>query len=330
MGQFVKKWTPEQIETVRTCLSLAKERGFPAERGYQNAANLLKTTPAAIRRLLLRIDGPKSYKRSGKIIGRIHVVIGDTQVKPGVPTQHLTWIGQYCAERFARQDVAFIHLGDHWDMPSLSSYDFGKKAIEGRRYIEDVKAGNEAFARLNEPIAKAMDKYRWKPERHFLLGNHENRITRACNDTATLEGKLSLDDLDLCGWQRHTFLEVVTIDGIAYSHYFYNPNTSRPYAGENLLPRLKTIGRSFSMGHQQGLMYTLRPVGTRRHHGLVLGSSYLHDEDYLGPQGNAYWRGIVVCHQVEDGQYDPMFVSLDYLCRRFEGVPLAEFMQRAA
>src|SRR5262249_17886059 len=157
--------------------------------------------------------------------------------------------------------------------------------------------------------------------------NHEERIVRACNDAAFLDGKLSLDDLDVCGWRRHGFLQPVSIDGVVYSHYFYHPKTSKPYGGENLLPRLKTIGHSFTMGHQQGLMYTLRPVGSQRHHGLVLGSTYLHDEDYLGPQGNAYWRGIVVCHQVEGGAYDPMFVSLDYLCRRYEGKTLAEFMK---
>jgi hypothetical protein len=52
---------------------------------------------------------------------------------------------------------------------------------------------------------------------------------------------------------------------------------------------------------------------------MVAGSCYLHDEEYLGPQGNFVWRGILVCHQVEDGDYDVMEVSLDYLSRRYEG-----------
>lgn len=268
-------------------------------------------------------------KRPGADKGRIHIVIGDTQVKPGVPTDHLGWIGRHIAEKYAGGDVALIHLGDHWDMPSLSSYDRGKRASEGRRYAEDVKAGNAAFRRLSNPIASVNE---WQPERHFLRGNHEDRIRRAIEDDARLDGALSFDDLDTCGWQVHPFLEPVTIDGITYAHYFYNPNTGRPYGGENLHPRLKTIGHSFTMGHQQGLQYTLRPVNGRMHHGLVLGSTYLHDEDYLGPQGNAYWRGIVVCHRVEDGHYDPMFVSLDYLCRRYEGKTLADFLieKRAA
>jgi len=273
---------------------------------------------------------PAQATRTKPPKGRAHIVIGDTQVKPGVQTDHLTWIGRYIAEQFTNQDVAIVHLGDHWDMPSLSSYDFGKKEIEGKRYVDDIEAGNVAMGLLNAPIEAAMARGKWKPERHFLFGNHEERILRACNDHPALAGALSLDALALTGWTTHKFLEPAILDGIHYSHYFYNPNTGRPYCGENLYPRLKTIGHSFTMGHQQGLQYCLRPVGGARHQGLVLGSTYLHDEKYLGPQGNANWRGIVVCHQVENGQYDPMFVSLDFLCRKYEGRTLAQFMAVAA
>lgn len=268
--------------------------------------------------------------------GRIHIVIGDTQIKDDVPTAHLGWIGRYIVDQFAGQDVTIIHVGDHWDMPSLSSYDKGKRAMEGRRYRADIDAGNRGFdlicrplARYNAKRAKAR-KRQWWPDRHFTLGNHENRIVRATEEDAQLDGVVSLDHLNASawGWKVHPFLEPVEIDGVVYSHYFYNPNTGRPYCGENLFTRLKTIGHSFTMGHQQGLQHAIRPVGGGRHQGLVVGSSYLHDEKYLGPQGNAYWRGIVVCHQVERGAYDAMFVSLEYLCRRYEKKTIAEFLRR--
>lgn len=264
--------------------------------------------------------------------GRIHVVIGDTQVKDGVRTDHLSWIGNYIVDQFAGQDISVVHLGDHWDMPSLSSYDKGKKEMEGRRYKADIKAGNKAFDLLCQPLVKLNRSIRkdrqWWPDRHFLLGNHEQRIMRAVEEDAQLEGVIGYDDLNAAdwGWKVHPFLQPLFLDGIGYSHYWYNPNTGRPYSGENLTPRLKTIGHSFTMGHQQGLNYALRPVGKTRHHGLVCGSTYLHDEKYLGPQGNAYWRGIVVKHQVENGAYDAMFVSLDYLCRRYEGKTLNRFL----
>ena len=325
-GRTTPALSPIKISTAKALLAKAPKLAAAVEAGHRTLAQARSdffkdSAPPAPAPKPRQVKAPK---------GRIHVVIGDTQTKPGVPTAHLRWIGQYIVDQFTGTDLAIVHLGDHWDMPSLSTYDVGKKAIEGRRYSADIEAGNAAMRILNEPIAKEMARIKWTPERHLLLGNHENRIQRACNDVAHLDGKLSLDDLDLCGWTRHDYLKPLVLDGISYSHFFYHPNTGRPYSGENLYPRLKTIGRSFTMGHQQGLQYALRPVGEARHQGLVLGSSYLHDEEYLGPQGTAYWRGIVVCHQVEHGQYDPMFVSLDYLCRRYERETLATFMKGKA
>jgi hypothetical protein len=47
----------------------------------------------------------------------------------------------------------------------------------------------------------------------------------------------------------------------------------------------------------------------------VAGAFYQHDEEYAGPQGNHYWRGIVYKHEVRDGDYDLMELSLPYLLR---------------
>lgn len=141
-----------------------------------------------------------------------------------------------------------------------------------------------------------------------------------------MDGFLSLDDLTYVehGWEVVPFLKPLTLDGVSYAHFWANPMTGRPYGGM-AVTRLKNIGHSFTMGHQQVLDYAVRFVRDRSQHALIAGACYLHDEDYKGYQGNAHWRGIVVCHHVEDGSYDPMFVSLDYLCRRYEGVRLAEF-----
>lgn len=269
--------------------------------------------------------------------GRIHVVIGDTQTKEGVPLDHLTWIGQYIVDQFAGQpDVTLVHVGDHADMPSLSSYDKGKKSMEGRRYKKDVDVANAAWALLNEPLQKhnrsrrKSGKKQWLPEKFITLGNHENRINVAVELDAQLEGVISTDDLNFAkyGWKVIPFLEVLWLNGVAYSHYFYNIKTGKPLSGDNLLPRLKTIGHSFTMGHQQGKQTADRFVGQKQQRGLVLGSTYLHEEKYMGPQADgSYWRGIVVCHNVNDGQYDLMEVSLEYLCKRYTGKTIEEFLK---
>jgi hypothetical protein len=259
-----------------------------------------------------------------------HLVIPDTQIRPGVPTDHLRWISQYILDR--RPDVV-VHLGDHWDMPSLSTYDRGKIQFEGRRYRADVQSGNAALRELDHAVdqfnygRRRRGAEEYKPRKVLLRGNHEQRIERAVQEHGVLDGTIGYFDLDTRDWEVHDFLKVVNIDGVRYSHYFANPMTGKPYGGM-ALTRLKTIGTSFTMGHVQTLDYALRFVAGSSQHALIAGASYLHDEEYKGPQGNAHWRGVIVKHRVKDGAYDPMFVSLGYLCERYEGMTLEEFMAK--
>ncbi len=262
----------------------------------------------------------------------VHLVIPDTQCKPGAPTVHLEWIGRYIVDQFAGAPLTVVHLGDHWDMPSLSSYDRGTKAMEGRRYTDDIAAGNDGFGLLTEPL-DAHNKGRrnkWQPRRVFLMGNHEDRITRAANANPQFDN-LTLDSLNAAelGWEVHGFKVPVTIDGVIYAHYFYNKDSGRPYSGTSIDLRLKTIGHSFTQGHQQGLLYGLRQTLAGTHHGLVAGSCYIAPETYRGPQARDEWRGIIVKHEVENGSYCPMFVSLDYLARKYAGKRFREFLDAA-
>jgi len=244
-------------------------------------------------------------------IGRRHLIIPDTQIQPGVPLNHITWAAK--AIRKYKPDVICV-LGDWWDMHSLNSYDKpGSKRMEGARYAEDIKAGNDAMAVLTSSILSLKE---W-PECHFFMGNHEDRITRAINAEPKFSGTISLKDLDLKAFEVHDYLEVVNIDGVFYSHYFSNTHSSYPIGG-SIDNRLNKIGESFVQGHQQGFQYGTRvyPTGKTRH-GLVAGSFYLHDEDYRGPQNNNHWNGIVVLNEVEDGDYNIMPLGMNYLRATF-------------
>jgi len=263
-----------------------------------------------------------------------HIVIPDTQVKPGVNLRPMGWIGQYIVDEFRdRPNIKIIHLGDHADFPSLSSYDKpGSKQLEGRRYIEDVKAANAGWAALNKPLVdlnktrKKTKHGQWWPERHITLGNHENRVTRAVDsDPVRLEGVLDLQHLDYerSGWRVHRFLDILWLDGVGYSHYAVTPMTGRPMGGQAQL-QLQKLGHSMITGHQQTLDYAVRYTrnengGMRSIHRIIAGAAYAHHEEYLGPQGNDHWRGVLVLNEVRGGSFDPLFVSLDYLCRRYEG-----------
>ena len=256
-----------------------------------------------------------------------HLYIPDSQVKPASDVRFLSWIGDYIVDHFAGKELTIIHAGDFADMESLSSYDkAGSKSMEGRRYAADIEAAKEGFALLNAPLEqynlkkKANRDKQWWPRRIITLGNHEDRITRAIEHDPRLEGTISLNDLPYAasGWEVVPFLLPIEVDGVYYCHYYYNPLTGRPWTGstENML---KTVGHTFVQGHRQTLQYSIRFVAGRSQHGLIAGACYLDDENFKGPQGNAHWRGVVVMHEVEAGSFDPMFVSLKYLQKRYAG-----------
>jgi hypothetical protein len=255
-------------------------------------------------------------------MSRRHIIVPDTQCKKGVPTEHLSWAAQAIIEY--KPDV-IVHMGDHWDMPSLSLYDApGSKKMEGARYEDDIRSGNDAFRLLADPIANEIlrlrrnKKAQWNPERHFLFGNHENRVERAISKEPKFEGVLSLEHMDTREWTRHGYLQVVHLDGIAYSHFFQSSHSPNAIGG-SIDNRLNKIGESFVQGHVQGFMYGNRmfPTGKTKH-GLVCGSFYQHEEEYRGPQGNQHWNGIVVLNEVKDGDFDVMPLSIDYLRRKYE------------
>jgi hypothetical protein len=249
---------------------------------------------------------------------RRHLILPDTQCRADVPYEHLEWAAQAILDY--RPDV-IVHLGDHWDMPSLSKHESpGSAFMEGRRIMEDVDAGNMGFDLLVAPLQKELAKKgnKWKPECHFLVGNHEARISRAVKDNPKLEGFLSLEMLQLPEpFIPHPFLEIVEIDGVSYSHYFSNIHSGKAIGG-SIDNRLNRIGKSFVQGHQQGLLYGVRQFpGKLARHGLVAGSFYLHDEHYRDAQSNGEWRGICVLNEVRDGNYDVMPLSMDYLRRKY-------------
>ena len=246
---------------------------------------------------------------------RKHLVIPDTQLKPGVPMQHLYWIGQYIA---LKKPQVVVQLGDWADMHSLSSYDRGKRSGENSRYAADIAVANEGIAELERGMAG------FKPElKLFILGNHEQRIERFVNDHPELHGALDYShfDWERRGWTVAPFLQPVEVDGVLYSHFFPRAPNGRVlqtrYGAPNAKTQVQREHQSATAGHTPGIDLAIVAGGKRLLRGLQAGSCYLHDEDYMGPQGNMYWRGIIVKHGVHNGDYDLMTVSLDYLSGRF-------------
>ena len=247
------------------------------------------------------------------------LVLPDVQAKHGNDFGFLTSIGNYIVSK--KPDV-IVCIGDFADMESLSTYDRGLKSFEGRSYQKDIWAAREAMDALLTPLYNYNDVQKrtrhkqYKPRMVLTLGNHENRINRAVNEDRKLDGLISTDDLPYQDWEVYPFLEVVVIEGIAFSHYFTSGAMGRPVGTAQALLSKKHM--SCIAGHQQGrqIAYAKRADGAEMT-ALIIGSCYEHDEEYMGVQGNQHWRGLYLLHNCKDGSFDECAVPLRYITENY-------------
>lgn len=248
-----------------------------------------------------------------------HLVIPDAHASPDWSLERFKWLGQLVCD--LRPDVV-ISIGDWADMPSLSSYDVGKKSFEGRRYRDDINAAREAQTLFFTPIRKQKKKL---PRFIMLEGNHEQRIKRAINDDAKLDGTISPDDLGYreYGWEyveyRGSTPGVIMVDGVAYAHYFTSGVMGRPIGGVRpAYTLLQKQHMSCTQGHIHTFDLSIQTTGDdRKIMGCVCGVYTDEELDYAGNANDLWWRGVLLKDNVNDGTYDAHMISMHTIKKEY-------------
>lgn len=235
-----------------------------------------------------------------------HLIIPDCHAHPNYSNERFKALGRLIAEL---QPTKIICLGDWADMPSLSSYDKGKKSFEGRRYRKDIDASRDAQEQMWNQVAKRAPRY--NPEKDMCYGNHEDRILRAVEDDPKLEGTIGLENLEYekFGWKTHTFLEPHTADGISYSHYFVSGVAGRAISGESIGKTLcNKLHVSTVQGHSHVFDHSERTRADRQKiFGFSAGcyNSVDHVEGWNRATAAMWWRGVVLLGDLDGrGYYD--------------------------
>ena len=262
---------------------------------------------------------PEDYNPSydNDNVGLKIVVIPDTQVKPESDIRHIIAAGKYIQEH--RPDVVVV-IGDWWDCPSLNR--FGSRLdLDGRRIQADLNAG---YGAIQAFLGQFYNVDGYEPRLVFTIGNHDPmvRIPRLVSEHPHLDGFIqdnSKEWLEDRGFEVYDFLEPVNIGGIRFCHYFQNPHSAKraPLSGQ-IDTMIKNAGFSFVAGHTQGIKIGKHYLsdGTQRI-GIIAGSFYTHEEDFLGRQGQNHWHGIIQLNEVKDGGADICEISLNYLMRTY-------------
>lgn len=253
---------------------------------------------------------------------RTHLIVPDCHAHPDFHNQRADWLGQFIKD--LKPDVV-INMGDAADMPSLSTYDKGKGSFHGRNYGKDINAHLDFQERMWAPIKESKKK---QPYRVILEGNHEHRIKRAIDLDPQLEGErfgISFRDLDFDRYYHEVVQYngqtpgIIEIDGIYYAHYFISGIMGRPIGGEHHAYSL--LAKNFTSctaAHSHTLDFAVRTDTNRRKlMGLVAGVFQDYDAQWAGHCNDLWWSGIVVKRNVENGSYDPEFISMEALRREY-------------
>jgi hypothetical protein len=242
---------------------------------------------------------------------------------PDVSNERFSWLGSLIYD--IKPDYV-IDLGDGADMRSLNSYDTRyPKAVCSQSYESDIEHYNDAMERLQWKFKHHKKK---KPRWIGFEGNHENRIKKAIGLDPRLEGSkygISFSHLNTDHWfdEYHEYSnsapDLVAYDGIVYGHYVASGNFGSAMAtkhhGYSLVEKLAS---SATVGHTHKFHYYYKgDARPRPLHGLVVGCFKGHEESWAG-QANHEWRkGVVIKREIQDGQYDLEWVSLDKLKREY-------------
>lgn len=257
-----------------------------------------------------------------------HLVIPDVHVTPGISNERLEWVAKLALDR--RPDT-IVCLGDFADMASLCSYDKGKRSFEGRRYADDISASNNAleqFHSVHEAYnerQRANGKRQYRPRKVMLLGNHEDRISRALEaNPSQLEGIVSINDLgfEKYGWEVVPYLRPINIDGIFYCHYMVSGVKGEAISGFNVAASIiaKHMA-SCTVGHCHLYDHAIRTTPDGRCiNGLSAGCFFDQNMDYADASQHLWWRGLIYKHNVENGDYDLEQISIKRL-REMYGNP---------
>jgi hypothetical protein len=163
------------------------------------------------------------------------------------------------------------------------------------------------------------------PRSVFVVGNHEQRIEKALDLSPELVGTIGFDDLRLNEWYdtvvpyQGSTPGIIKLDGIHYAHYFVSGVMGRPVGGEH--PAYSLLAKhhvSCTCGHIHVKDYSVRTtVDGSRVHGLVAGVYQDYDAPWAGEVNKLWWRGVVVKRNVENGSYDPQFISIEALRKEY-------------
>ncbi len=255
--------------------------------------------------------------------GKTAIVWSCGHASPETSNERFDWLGGLIHD--IRPDYC-VDLGDGADMKSLNSYDTKKpQALVAQSYEADINSYNESQQLLRYRFKKSKSK---RPKWYGFEGNHEARIRTAIGFDPRLEGDkygISFKHLNTKKWfdeyheYEHGAPAIHNYDGVDYAHFVGAGNFGRAISGvHHAYGLLQKRYRSVSVGHSHKRgVYFKDDVGSNGIIGSVVGCYKGAPEGWAGQANKEWWKGVLIKRNIEDGMYDPQWISLETLRRTY-------------
>lgn len=251
------------------------------------------------------------------------IVYSCAHADPKASNDRFDWLGSFIYD--IRPDYV-VDLGDGADMRSLNSYDtkYPQKIVT-ESYERDIEVYNDSQERLRAKFKRAK---KGTPYWVGLEGNHENRIKKAIANDPRLEGAkygISFDHLNTSTWfnEYHEYENgapsIVDLDGVSYAHYFGSGNYGTPISGmHHGYSLLQHRNHSSTCGHShKRSIYFKDTAHPRTIIGSVVGCYKGAPEGWAGQANQDWWHGVLVKRELENGCYEPEWVSMNRLKKEY-------------
>lgn len=244
---------------------------------------------------------------------------------PETSNERFDWLGGLIYD--VKPDYC-VDLGDGADIKSLNSYDTRKpEAVVSQSYERDIESYNESQELLRYRFSKNRRK---RPTWYGFEGNHEHRIKTAISYDPRLEGDkygISFKHLNTKRWfdEYHEYTNgapaIHNYDGVDYAHYIGAGNFGRAISGvHHAYGLIQKRYRSASVGHSHKRdMYFKDDVGSNGAIGAVVGCYKGAAETWAGQANKEWWKGVLIKRNIQDGMYEPQWVSLEALKKEYGG-----------
>lgn len=261
------------------------------------------------------------------MVGNTILCIGDAHVTNGVDLEHFRCLGNYI---MAIRPSHIIIMGDFLTLNSMSAWDMDKrKTMEGRRYWDEIKAGNEALNLMLTPMSDYNARKRkikaklYLPEILYLEGNHEDRLKRYLEHHAELaDGALDVAlNLDLVkrGINYIPYREYHYINGIAFTHIPHGKTV--PISGKDITAKCQSVvvdSCVFAHTHELHISNVHKQGQDHLQQVINVGCFFQEEEEYVQGRMTNYWKGLVTLHNYDHGRFDITTISMRRLLDEYK------------